>query len=155
MLVNFDAKFTDAMREEVTASGKTMYEIVTIASLIEKETDGADHGKIASVIYNRLNNLGGGTLGKLQIDATLAYINGGKVPTEADKKIDSPYNTYMHAGLPAGPISNPGMESIQAAMNPESTNYLYYALGDDDVHHFNTNYDAHVNFINSQDRYKK
>ncbi len=154
MLVNFDAKFTDAMREEVKASGKTMYEIVTIASLIEKETDGKDHGKIASVINNRLNNLGGGTLGKLQIDATLAYINGGKVPTEADKKIDSPYNTYMHKGLPAGPISNPGMESIEAAMHPESTNYLYYALGDDGVHHFNTNYDAHVNFINSQKRYQ-
>lgn len=154
MLVNFDAKFTDAMREEVVNSGKTIHEIVIIASLIEKETDGKDHGKIASVINNRLNT-NGETVGRLQIDATLAYINGGKVPTEADKQIDSPYNTYLYKGLPAGPISNPGLESIQAAMHPENTNYFYYALGDDNVHHFNTNYDAHVNFINSQERYKK
>ena len=125
-----------------------------VASLIEKETDGKDHGKIASVINNRLNT-NGETVGKLQIDATLAYINGGKAPTEADKQIDSPYNTYLYKGLPAGPISNPGMESIQAAMHPEKTNYFYYALGDDGVHHFNTNYDAHVNFINSQQLYKK
>ena len=154
MLVNFDAKFTDAMRAEVAEGEYNMYEIVTIASLIEKETDGSDHGKIASVIYNRLNT-NGETVGKLQIDATLAYINGGRVPTEADKKIDSPYNTYLNKGLPAGPISNPGMDSIQAAMNPEKTNYFYYALGDDGVHHFNTNYDAHVNFINSQKLYQK
>ena len=154
MLVNFDARFTDAMREEVLAGGKTIHEIVTIASLIEKETDGKDHGKIASVIYNRLNT-NGETVGKLQIDATLAYINGGKAPTEADKQIDSPYNTYLYKGLPAGPISNPGMASIQAAMNPEKTNYFYYALGDDGVHHFNTNYNDHVNFINSQQLYKK
>ena len=154
MLVNFDARFTDAMREEVIAGGKSIHEIVTIASLIEKETDGTDHGKIASVIYNRLNT-NGETVGRLQIDATLAYINGGKTPTEADKQIDSPYNTYLYKGLPAGPIANPGMDSIQAAMAPEKTNYFYYALGDDNVHHFSTNYDAHVNFINSQNRYKK
>ena len=154
MLVNFDAKLTDAMRKEILDSGKTIHEIVTVASLIEKETDGKDHGKIASVIYNRLNT-NGETVGRLQIDATLAYINGGKVPTEADKQIDSPYNTYLYRGMPAGPISNPGMDSIEAAMHPEKTNFFYYALGDDGVHHFNTNYDAHVNFINSQKLYQK
>ena len=66
----------------------------------------------------------------------------------------SAYNTYLYKGLPAGPISNPGMDSIEAAMHPEKTNFFYYALGDDGVHHFNTNYDAHVNFINSQKLYK-
>lgn len=154
LLVNFDARFTDEMRAEVAASGKTIREILTIASLIEKETDGTDHKKIASVIYNRLNT-NGETAGLLQIDATLAYINGGKVPTEADKDIDSPYNTYMYKGLPPAPICNPGMESIEAAMHPDSTNYFYYALGDDGVHHFNTTYDAHLNFVNSQQLYKK
>jgi len=154
MLVNFDARVTDAMRAEITDSGRTIHEVITVAAMIEKETDGTDHGKIASVIQNRLNT-NGETVGRLQIDATLAYINGGKVPTEADKAIDSPYNTYLYAGLPAGPISNPGMDSIAAAMNPESTNYFYYALGDDGVHHFSKTYDEHLNFIASQEIYKK
>ena len=127
MLQTFDAQFTDEMRQEVADSGRTIHEVLTVASMIEKETDGEDRGKIASVIYNRLNNPGAsaGTNGYLQIDATLAYLNGGKVPTEADKSIDSPYNTYLYPGLPPGPIANPGLESIKAAMEPESTSYYY------------------------------
>lgn len=155
MLVRFDEQFTDAMRQEVADSGRTIHEIITIASMIEKETDGNDRADIASVIYNRLNNPSGGTQGYLQIDATLAYINGGKVPTEADKSIDSPYNTYLYKGLPAGPISNPGLESIKAAMNPNSTSYYYYALGDDGVHHFFKTWREQQNFIATQELYNK
>lgn len=155
MLVHFDEQFTDAMRQEVADSGRTIHEIITIASMIEKETDGNDRADIASVIYNRLNNPSGGTQGYLQIDATLAYINGGKVPTEADKSIDSPYNTYLYKGLPAGPISNPGLESIKAAMNPNSTSYYYYALGDDGVHHFFKTLREQQNFIATQELYNK
>ncbi|WP_151076346.1 endolytic transglycosylase MltG [Flintibacter sp. KGMB00164] len=155
MLVRFDEQFTDAMRQEVADSGRTIHEIITIASMIEKETDGNDRADIASVIYNRLNNPSGGTQGYLQIDATLAYINGGKVPTEADKAIDSPYNTYLYKGLPAGPISNPGLESIKAAMNPNSTSYYYYALGDDGVHHFFKTLREQQNFIATQELYNK
>ena len=155
MLVRFDEQFTDAMRQEVADSGRTIHEIITIASMIEKETDGNDRADIASVIYNRLNNPSGGTQGYLQIDATLAYINGGKVPTEADKSIDSPYNTYLYKGLPAGPISNPGLESIKAAMNPNSTSYYYYALGDDGVHHFFKTLREQQNFIATQELYNK
>lgn len=155
MLVRFDEQFTDAMRQEVADSGRTIHEIITIASMIEKETDGNDRADIASVIYNRLNNPSGGTQGYLQIDATLAYINGGKVPTEADKSIDSPYNTYLYKGLPAGPISNPGLESIKAAMNPNSTSYYYYALGDDGVHHFFKTLREQQNFIATQKLYNK
>ena len=155
MLVRFDEQFTDAMRQEVADSGRTIHEIITIASMIEKETDGSDRADIASVIYNRLNNPSGGTQGYLQIDATLAYINGGKVPTEADKSIDSPYNTYLYKGLPAGPISNPGLESIKAAMNPNSTSYYYYALGDDGVHHFFKTLREQQNFIATQELYNK
>ena len=155
MLVRFDEQFTDAMRQEVADSGRTIHEIITIASMIEKETDGNDRADIASVIYNRLNNPSGGTQGYLQIDATLAYINGGKVPTEADKSIDSPYNTYLYKGLPAGPISNPSLESIKAAMNPNSTSYYYYALGDDGVHHFFKTLREQQNFIATQELYNK
>ena len=155
MLVRFDEQFTDAMRQEVADSGRTIHEIITIASMIEKETDGNDRADIASVIYNRLNNPSGGTQRYLQIDATLAYINGGKVPTEADKSIDSPYNPYLYKGLPAGPISNPGLESIKAAMNPNRTSYYYYALGDDGVHHFFKTLREQQNFIATQELYNK
>ena len=101
---------------------------------------------------NRLNNPGAsaGTNGYLQIDATLAYLNGGKVPTEADKSIDSPYNTYLYPGLPPGPIANPGLESIKAAMEPESTSYYYYTLGDDNKHHFFNTYGEMTSFMSTQ-----
>lgn len=154
MLVNFDAKYTDELRQQVAESGYSVQEVLTIASLIEKETDGTDRAKIASVIYNRLNNPSAETAGFLQIDATLAYINGGQVPTEADKSIDSPYNTYLYKGLPPGPIANPGIESIRAALAPESTSYFYYALGDDGVHHFFKTYQELQNFTSSQALYQ-
>ena len=155
MLVQFDAQLKDEMRQEIWDSGRSIHEIVIVASMIEKETDGSDRADIASVIYNRLNNpnSSAGTNGYLQIDATLAYINGGKVPTDADRSIDSPYNTYLCQGLPAGPIANPGLESIQAAMDPADTSYYYYALGDDNTHHFFRTYNEMLNFMASQERY--
>ena len=76
------------------------------------------------------------------------------MPTEADKSIDSPYNTYLYPGLPAGPISNPGLAAIRAAMDPESTKYYFYALGDDGVHHFFRTYDEQAAFIGTQERYR-
>ena len=154
MLVNFDARFTEELRSQVEETGYTIREILTSASLIERETDGTDRDRIASVIYNRLDNPDAGTQGYLQIDATLSYINGGKVPTNADREIDSPYNTYLYKGLPPGPIANPGMESIQAALNPADTDYFYYALGDDEVHHYFRTYNELQNFISSQELYQ-
>ena len=153
MLVRFDQIYDETMRQQVADSGYTLREILTIASLIERETDGDDQAKIASVIYNRLNNPNAGTQGYLQIDATLVYINGGKQPTEADKSIDSPYNTYMYKGLPPAPIANPGKEAIQAALNPESTDYFYYALGDDGKHHYFKTYDQMQSFLATQELY--
>ena len=155
MLVNYDDRITEDLRAEMEETGYSMREILTIASLIEKETDGKDQAMVASVIYNRLNNPKAETVGFLQIDATLSYINGGNVPTEEDKAIDSPYNTYLYKGLPAGPICNPGLASIRAAIHPEKSGYYYYALGDDDVHHFFKTYAEHQKFIESQERYKK
>ena len=154
LLVHFDSQVKDDFRQKVAESNYTLREILTIASLIERETTGEDRTDIAAVIYNRLNNPDAGTQGYLQIDATLVYINGGKEPTEADKSIDSPYNTYLYKGLPPGPIANPGMESIVAAMNPSDIKEFYYALGDDNTHHFFKTYDQLQKFINSQERYK-
>ena len=148
MLVNFTVMVPKETRDELAAEGRSLQDIVTVASLIEKETDGEDQALIASVIYNRLNRPKD-TAGFLQIDATLVYINGGKVPTEEDKTIDSPYNTYLYKGLPAGPISNPGSQALWAAMNPESTNYYYYALGKDGKHHFSATFREHQNFLAS------
>jgi UPF0755 protein len=117
----------------------TEYQLVTVASLIEKEAATPEEKPIiASVIYNRMRR---GT--PLQIDATIQYAL--KKPKEnlslADLKIDSPYNTYENKGLPPGPICSPSLESLQAAMNPEDTNYLYYVLkAGGQEHYFTSNY---------------
>ena len=151
MLVNFDSKVDDAVRQKISETGYSIRDILTIASMIEKETDGTDRTTIASVIYNRLNNPGASTAGYLQIDATIQYVlPEGKIVQESDYQgVDSPYNTYRNKGLPPGPIANPGMESITAALNPQSTNYYYYALGDDHLHHFFSSYAEHQAFLNS------
>ena len=154
LLVHFDSQVRDDLREQIAEGSYTLREILTIASLIERETTGEDRTEISAVIHNRLENPSAQTAGFLQIDATLVYLNGGKEPTETDKSIDSPYNTYLHPGLPPGPIANPGMESIVAAMNPEKNNNYYYALGDDGVHHFFRTLEQHQKFINSQELYK-
>ena len=131
----------------------SVQEIITIASLIEEETDGTDQANIASVIYNRLEGSGNkqGTYGLLQIDASLLYAlpdHTGPI-TSADMQTDSPYNLYQNAGLPPTPISNPGLASIDAALNPNSTDYYYYALGTDGKHHFSTTLAEHNAFVNS------
>ena len=149
MLVNFDRRFTDEMRAEVQEKGYTVRDMVIIASMIERETDGSDRATIASVIYNRLNNPNAGTQGYLQIDATLVYALGRTI-TSDDYTADTPYNTYTNKGLPPGPISNPGLASIQAAMEPESTSYYYYALGSDGTHSFFQSLEAQQNFIAQQ-----
>lgn len=154
LLVYFDSQVGDSLRAQVEQSGYSLREILTIASLIEREATSEDRTEVSAVIHNRLKNQDGGTQGFLQIDATLFYINGGKEPTAADRAIDSPYNTYMYKGLPPGPIANPGMESIVAALNPADSKNYYYALGDDDIHHFFRTYDQLQKFINSQERYK-
>ena len=151
MLVNFDSKVDDSVRQKIWDKGYSIQDILNIASMIEKETDGTDRAKIASVIYNRLNNPSAGTAGYLNIDATIQYVlPEGQIVSEEDyHTVDSPYNTYENKGLPPGPVANPGMESIMAALNPESTNYYYYALGDDGVHHFFATLSEQQAFLNS------
>ena len=151
LISNFDSKLDEELFKAAEERGYDLEDIIIIASLIEKETDGSDHGKIASVIYNRLENPSYETAGLLQIDASLLYAmpdHEGAI-TEEDKAVDSPYNLYKYKGLPPTPIANPGLASIQAALQPESTDYYYYALGTDGKHHFFTNYNDHLNFVNS------
>ena len=155
MLVNFDRKMGEYMSQYTGEDARySLHDIVTIASLIEKETDGTisdernDYRSVASVIYNRLENPGAETAGYLQIDAALVYINGGRVPTEADKSIDSPYNTYLYQGLPVGPISNPGMSSLLAAMEPASTGYFFYVLNPETrQHEYSRTYAEHQRLL--------
>ena len=120
--MNFDSKVDDSMRQKIADKGYTIQELLTVASMIEKETDGTDRTTIASVIYNRLNNPGAGTTGHLNIDATIQYVlPEGEIVSEEDYyTVESPYNTYLNKGLPPGPIANPGLESIMAALNPHN-----------------------------------
>ncbi len=150
LLANFDRRLNDELRADIEQSGYTLHEIVTIASLIEKETDGTDQTHISSVIYNRLTT--DVTGGKLEIDATVQYALPERKEhlSYADLEIDSPYNTYKYAGLPAGPIANPGIAAIRAAVYPEKTKDYWYMLGSDGVHHFFSNYNKFVQFKESQ-----
>ncbi len=122
-------------------SGYNLHQIVTIASIIEKEsgTD-ADRPLIASVIYNRMD------IGmKLDIDATLIYVLHKNNLTNSDKKLKSPYNTYLYAGLPPGPIASPGKASLKAALCPAETDYYYYVLDPDTGGHvFSETYAEHL-----------
>jgi len=156
LLSNFDNKMTDERMELVEKSGYSLKEIIIIASLIEKETDGGDQKKIASVIYNRLKDTAGkhGTYGVLGIDAALLYIlppeNNGVIYA-SDLERDTPYNLRKNAGLPPTAIANPGMRAITAALNPDETSYYYYALGKDGVHHYFKTLKEHVKFVESSE----
>ena len=151
MILRFDEIFTEQMRADIQASGHTINDAVIIASMIEKETDGGDQAEIASVIYNRLDDPTSETAGFLNIDATILYATGG---TTVDTAADTPYNTYTHTGLPPTPIASPGVDALRAAVYPEDTNYYFYALGDDGVHHFFSTSREQQNFIASQERYQ-
>jgi UPF0755 protein len=123
-LDNFGKKLTPGMRAEIKKQKKTVFDIVTMASLIEKEVRTLNDKKIVSgLLWKRMS-----VYMPLQVDATIAYIKGSAT-TEvsiADTKTDSPYNTYKYLGLPQGPICSPGLDSIIAAIYPKSSPYWYY-----------------------------
>ena len=132
MLNNFDKKLTPELRTEIKKQNKSIFDVITMASMIEKEVRGLNDKKIVSgILWKRLAiNM------PLQLDSTVNYITGGSRPSVSIKetKIDSPYNTYKYPGLPKGPISNPGMSSITAAVYPKSTNYWFWLS--DGITHF-------------------
>ena len=123
------------------ASGHTISDIVIMASIIEREARSDESRKIVSgILWNRIErNM------PLQVDAVFGYIfdRATYSPTLKDLKVNSPYNTYTHKGLPPGPISNPGISALTAAANPADTPYLYYLTGRDGRMHYATNYLAH------------
>lgn len=149
-LLNFHGKLTADMYTQADNLGISLHQAVIIASMIESEAaNDEERATIASVIYNRLAQDM-----PLQIDATVMYALGEhkEYLTEEDLKVDSPYNTYTNTGLPAGPISNPGLASLNAALNPASTSYLYYALDTETgTHKFFTNYNDFQAFTATQD----
>ncbi len=133
--------------EEIESAMMDEHKIVTVASLIEKETASASESDtIASVIYNRLASH---DYPLLEIDATVLYALGERKEhlTNEDLMVDSPYNTRRYPGLPAGPIANPGLASLRAALYPEDTGYYFYALGGDGRHHFSETFQEHNDFL--------
>lgn len=133
MIKRFNQALTDTNLEtRAAAVGKSPYEVLTIASMVQAEGKLAvDFPKIARVIYNRLDD---GM--KLQLDTTVIYANGGKksVTTTAEQRaIDSPYNTYKITGLPAGPIASPGQAAIEAALAPAEGDWIYFVAVNPDT----------------------
>ena len=160
----FDARFTDIMKEDFETMKEryaklcskngmdmgelTLHQVLTIASVVERETaDDAESYQIASVFYNRVTDPSVRTMGS---DATVYYALGdyfrekGEL-TEADLNVDSPYNTRKAAGIPPGPICNPGAYSLYAALDPDETNYLYFIYDSaNNQHLFSTTYSEHL-----------
>lgn len=124
LLDTFDRRVTPEMKTEIVHQGKTLHQVVTLASIIEREVQTPkDRRLVADIFWRRL------AVGMaLQADSTVNYVTGKKDPaiSIADRAIDSPYNTYRYPGLPPGPISNPGLDSIQAAITPETNNAWYF-----------------------------
>jgi len=123
-LDQFNRRWNDTRKGQATQRKLNPLQVVTIASMIEREAlFDEDRPLVASVIYNRLS-----AGWALDIDATVLYAKGAwqATVTTDDRKIDSPYNTYLHTGLPPGPIANPGIKAIEAALQPATTGYFFY-----------------------------
>ncbi len=153
LLNNFENRFNDELRAQidtlnanVTGGGYGVREVVIVASLIEKESAAAaESPNIAGVIYNRLFNWEYPAL--LNIDAAIVYAQDGDAE-HIDTSLDSPYNTYTHIGLTPTPISNPGLASLKAALNPASHNYYYYVLNPaTKTHQFSTTQEEHTAWV--------
>lgn len=130
MLDNFNKKLTPDLRAEIKKQNKSIFQIIIMASIIEKEArDFEDKKKIADIFWRRIKE---GI--DLQADSTVNYITGKKDPGVSydDAKLDNPYNTYKYRGLPPGPICNPGLDSIKAAIYPEKNDYWYFLSAKDD-----------------------
>ena len=150
LLRNFNARLDEDYLELIDQSGYSMREVISMASIIEGEAaNDEERPKVASVMYNRLNNWERPVLG---MDSTVYY--GAKLlGTTFSTELDSPYNTYLYPGIPVGPICNPGMSSIRAVLYPDDTNFYYFATGVDGLNHFFHEQEAFIDFLNS-DQYE-
>lgn len=153
MIGQFKKKFLPQIKTRANELGMSVVNIVTLASLIEKETgQGSERRLISGVFHNRLKHSM-----LLQCDPTVIYalrLNNeykGFI-TRADLQKPSPYNTYVSAGLPPGPICNPGEAAIQAAMNPETTDKLYFVSKNDGTHYFSATLQEHNRAVQQYQR---
>jgi UPF0755 protein len=150
----FNRRLTEETRAQIAASGMTLHEVVTLASIVEKETAVAEERPlIAAVFRNRLEKRM-----RLQSDPTVIY---GIVRTRGhfdgnlrrrDLKRDTPYNTYTRGGFPPGPIANPTIASIDAVLAPADTPYLYFVSRNDGTHVFSNTLKEHTNAVNRYQR---
>ncbi|MFA5128764.1 MAG: endolytic transglycosylase MltG [Patescibacteria group bacterium] len=140
MLDNFDKKLSADLRAEIAKQKKNIFEILTMASIIEKEARGEDMAMVADIFWRRIDE---GIA--LQSDATVNYATGKyeTQPSLDDLKIDSPHNTYKYRGLPAGPIGNPGLEAIRAAIYPKANDYWYFLHAKDGQTIYSINFEEH------------
>jgi len=147
-LREFDRRFTDEFVARAAEMNMSIHDIINVAAMIEREAaNDEERPRVAAVIYNRLNNTRDFPF--LQIDATLDYaVQGTDIP--ATTNLDHPFNTYTNPGLPPGPIANPGIASIRAALYPLETNEYFYALHVDGTHRFFRTYDEHRAFVRSE-----
>lgn len=150
MLKRFEKMYTDKFKREQKERGLTLQQVVNLASIIEKEAVlDEDRPMIASVFYNRLD-----VDMPLQSDATIQYIFDERKDRVMykDLKIKSPYNSYINKGLPPTPISNPGVKSIEAVLNPANSDYLYFVATIDGKNNYSKTYEEHLKHVES---YKK
>jgi len=142
MLDNFDQKLSEDLRTEIKRQEKTIFEIVTLASIIEQEVRTVKDRKLAAgIFYKRLEQSI-----PLESDATVNYVTGKQKlqPSYKDTKAESLYNTYLHPGLPPGPICNPGLDSLEAAVYPEESDYLFFLTKPDGSTVFSKTYEEHL-----------
>lgn len=141
-LSNFDRKLTPQLRAEIVSQDQTVFEVVTLASIIEREVpNDKDKKMIADIFLKRLHiNMA------LQSDATVNFVTGKGLaqPTLADLEVASPYNTYKNPGLPPGPISNPGIKSIEAVLYPTPNDYFYFLTTKTGEVIYSKTYDEHL-----------
>jgi len=141
ILMNLDDKITPEMRIEIDKQGKSFFEILTMASVVEKEAPSAESmGMVADIFWRRYKQNWA-----LQSCATVNYITGKSDPavTDKDRAIDSLYNTYKYPGLPLGPISNPSLTAIKATIYPIENDYWYFMSGDDGEMHYAKTLEEH------------
>lgn len=137
MVARFRASYTAELQERAKEQGLTTREVVTLASLVEKETGKAEERPLVAAVYRNRLRIGMG----MQADPTIVYAleKAGKYDGNIRREhlaMDSPYNTYRHAGLPPGPIASPGAASLNAALNPADVKYLYFVSRNDGSHVF-------------------
>ncbi|MGC8604174.1 MAG: endolytic transglycosylase MltG [Desulfomonilaceae bacterium] len=149
MVSRFHNVYNKYVRDTADKSGWTPLQVVTLASLIEKEAKPNEHNLVSAVFHNRLrHNM------KLQSDPTVIYgikPMGAKI-TRSDLERKQPYNTYQNTGLPPGPIANPGRESLIAAVSPAAVDYLYFVAKNDGTHQFSNSLAEHNKWVNLYQR---